>query len=167
MPAKGAQLMARRDRAESPVESPHGMLSAPRAVYQGQLTDWRPFDPQRFVAVCSGGITCVPVEADATPLLSREPADFHDAPAAIDAPSPLAAQRADWCGPLTTVAPKRRASAPTGTMFLMSVEQFAAPPPESSSREQRPGASAGFVLSRPPGDYSLDWFGVAISAPIH
>ncbi len=107
------------------------------------------------------------MEADATPLLAREPADFHDAPPAIDAPLTLAGQSAGWCVPLTTAMPKRRASGPAGTMFLMSVEQFAAQPQEASSREQRPGASAGVVLSRPPGDYSLDWFGVAISAPIH
>jgi hypothetical protein len=59
---------------------------------------------------------------------------------------------------------RRRPTAPVGTMFLWSVGPAGA---EGLSTAARQSPSAGVVLTRPPGDYSLDWVGVAISAPIH
>ena len=52
---------------------------------------------------------------------------------------------------------------PSGTMFLWSVRPDV---PEPVREFMSTTPSAGFVLSRPPGVYSLDWVGVAITAPV-
>jgi hypothetical protein len=51
------------------------------------------------------------------------------------------------------------AEPPPGTMFIL---RFGAAPPVDGQRPR-----AGLVLSRPPGAYSQDWIGVAISATVH
>ena len=61
----------------------------------------------------------------------------------------------------------RRPMAPSGTMFLWSFDSVMAGGHDSQLPAGRSGPSAGFVLTRPPGDYSLDWVGVAVAAPIH
>ncbi len=61
---------------------------------------------------------------------------------------------------LRTLRP--RPIAPRGTMFLWSMRPET---DEPTSAFSPPRPSAGFVLSRPPGIYSLDWVGFAITAP--
>jgi hypothetical protein len=82
---------------------------------------------------------------------------------AVDAPQLDPA--ADGADLFSLAALRRRPTAPTGTMFLWSLSPPAAD--EDVAPVARRSASAGVVLSRPPGDYSLDWVGVAVSAPIH
>ena len=72
---------------------------------------------------------------------------------------------------LSLSATGRSSDAPPGTMFIWNfvrqVSLVDGPPVDSHTLETHPGPSAGFVLSRPGGYYSLDWVGFAVSQPIH
>jgi hypothetical protein len=168
-PARGTQIWLRRDRtAPSPAQRGSTESLPPlNAPTREARVDWRPFDEQQFAAAANSGVTRAVIEPDARLLRMPTEAYFVEAAPHIDAPSQLAdSPSGDGFRPLSTAMPKRRASGPSGTMFLMSLEQFTEESQQQAAR-QRSGASAGVVLSRPPGEYSLDWFGVAISAPIH
>jgi hypothetical protein len=90
-------------------------------------------------------------------------------------PSHLAERIALLDDPASAHAPKSfslqaiqaRPSGPAGTMFLWSIEAEADTLGDPFAPSARRTPSAGLVLTRPPGEYSLDWFGVAVTAPIH
>lgn len=64
--------------------------------------------------------------------------------------------------PLSINALPRRPVAPSGTMYLWSTSTETRAPQGHSTV----GTSAGVVLTRPPGVYSIDWVGIAVTAPI-
>ncbi len=70
---------------------------------------------------------------------------------------------------LLMTSSRARPATPSGTMYLWSFAASAAEAAGNSALGARPAPSpsAGFVLTRPPGVYSIDWVGVAVTAPIH
>jgi hypothetical protein len=62
---------------------------------------------------------------------------------------------------------RARPAPPSGSMYLWSFAASATEAADNPGTGTRPSAAAGFVLTRPPGLYSIDWIGVAITAPIH
>ncbi len=67
---------------------------------------------------------------------------------------------------ITMSAGRRGVGAPQGTMFLWRVDPTVSRD-GFAARDARQNPSAGVVLTRPPGDYSLDWVCVAVSGAIH
>jgi hypothetical protein len=64
--------------------------------------------------------------------------------------------------PLSMSPLPQRPVAPSGTMYLWSTSSETRAPQGHSTV----GTSAGVVLTRPPGAYSIDWVGFAVTAPI-
>jgi hypothetical protein len=64
--------------------------------------------------------------------------------------------------PLSISVLPRRPVAPSGTMYLWSTTTEA----RAAQGHEAAGTSAGVVLTRPPGVYSIDWVGIAVTAPI-
>lgn len=67
---------------------------------------------------------------------------------------------------ITMTTGRRGAGAPQGTMYLWRLDPtLDRGGPTLRNAPQSP--TAGVVLTRPPGDYSLDWVGVAVSGAIY
>jgi hypothetical protein len=64
--------------------------------------------------------------------------------------------------PLFINSAARRPVAPSGTMYLWSTTSET----RAAQGHSTAGTSAGVVLTRPPGVYSIDWIGIAVTAPV-
>ncbi len=104
--------------------------------------------------------------ADETPRSYEAPHWRDSLGAAWKAQSTLTSEPVE---PWLTFSMRRRPLAPAGTMYLWSFESSAsaATEPHGAGERWAPSTSAGFVLTRPPGAYSEDWVGVAVTAPLH
>ena len=158
----------------APREATHEMYdSSCEMAPVDRLPQVEPFDVRRFWRLGNGSFLAAQVDRPAEDFGTIVRVAFSEPKA-----NPKRFRQPDpnyWSGatrrrePIMLALRRRRPLAPRGTMFIWSV---AGAQPETASsfasavRRNR-GPSAGVVLTRPPGDYSLDWVGVAVTAPLH
>jgi hypothetical protein len=144
---------------------------APRPGERGALEPGNHFDPRQLEHFLRqpGFTSAPPCDEAAAPLRPRFFAIHQDCQSTsprLPAAQSVLPEGGDAAGAGVALGPVRPSAAgPTGTMFLWSMNP-AGSEGDAPSRGARP-TSAGVVLTRPPGDYSLDWVGVAVSASIH
>ncbi|MGD9720491.1 MAG: hypothetical protein AB7O59_21975 [Pirellulales bacterium] len=132
------------------------------------LVNGERFDIDRFAQVARNSFVSTPPDPPIQDVtLPVSPRCMPLLPAMLPGGGPLGSLRGDVLSPVDSrwslVPARAQPIAPTGTMYLWNMVRGTA---GSDAPHARTNPSAGVVLTRPPGVYSLDWVGIAITAPL-